>query len=111
MNHPAGRIGKRLILRVADLMLRGGAVPVVPPATLMPEVLVQLSAKGCGCVLVADAGGALLGIFTDGDLRRTLQSVRARSRGGCARVRAAVGCGCERACSRGVLLRARLCGC
>ena len=85
MNHPAGRIGKRLILRVADLMLRNGAVPVVAPGALMPDVLVQLSAKGCGCVLVADSEGSLLGIFTDGDLRRALQSVRARAR--CRRTR------------------------
>ena len=51
-------------------------MPVVAPATLMPEVLVELSGKGCGCVLVASADGQLEGIFTDGDLRRTLQQVR-----------------------------------
>ncbi|PSC71870.1 putative arabinose 5-phosphate isomerase [Micractinium conductrix] len=73
MNHPAGRIGKRLMLRVCDVMVRNGKVPVVLPETLMPEVLVELTSKGCGCVLVADADFRLVGIFTDGDLRRTLQ--------------------------------------
>ncbi|KAI3431313.1 hypothetical protein D9Q98_004371 [Chlorella vulgaris] len=73
MNHPAGRIGKRLILRVTDVMVGSSKMPVVPPATLMPQVLVELTSKGCGCVLVADAELRLFGIFTDGDLRRTLQ--------------------------------------
>lgn len=80
MNHPAGRIGKRLILRVADVMLRNGKVPVVQPETLMPEVLVELTSKSCGCVLVADAQQRLLGIFTDGDLRRSLQQCGAAGR-------------------------------
>lgn len=80
MNHPAGRIGKRLILRVADVMISNGKVPVVPPSTLMPEVLVELTSKGCGCVLVADEELRLVGIFTDGDLRRTLQQCGAEGR-------------------------------
>jgi hypothetical protein len=45
MNHPAGRIGKRLMLRVADVMIRNGAVPVVLPDMLMPQVLVELTGK------------------------------------------------------------------
>ena len=54
-----------------------GKVPVVSPHTLMPQVLVELTSKSCGCVLVADEGMRLCGIFTDGDLRRSLQQVRA----------------------------------
>jgi hypothetical protein len=50
-----------------------GKVPVVGPDTPMPAVLVELTSKGCGCVLVADDAQRLCGIFTDGDLRRTLQ--------------------------------------
>ncbi|PRW39284.1 putative arabinose 5-phosphate isomerase [Chlorella sorokiniana] len=80
MNHPAGRIGKRLMLRVADVMIRNGAVPVVLPDMLMPQVLVELTGKSCGCVLVADADLSLAGIFTDGDLRRTLQQCGADGR-------------------------------
>ena len=78
MNHPAGRIGKRLVLRVSDVMLVGDAIPTVPPATLVVEVLGELSAKGCGCVLVVQGRSRLLGTFTDGDLRRSLQSLGAK---------------------------------
>lgn len=79
MNHPAGRIGKRLILRVADIMLAGPEVPTVPPTAKITEVLGELSAKGCGCVLIVAPGStALLGTFTDGDLRRSLQSLGAQ---------------------------------
>ncbi|KAK9839852.1 hypothetical protein WJX81_006078 [Elliptochloris bilobata] len=74
MNHPSGRIGKRLMLRVADVMLTGSAVPRVPPHAAVMAVLGELTAKGVGCVLVVSGGGALLGTFTDGDLRRALQS-------------------------------------
>lgn len=73
-NHPAGRIGKRLLLRVCDVMLEGGAVPCVTPGTPVIDALPLLSAKGCGAVLVVD-GGCLVGTFTDGDLRRVVQAV------------------------------------
>ncbi|CAL8470454.1 g9996 [Coccomyxa elongata] len=74
MNHPAGRIGKRLILRVHDVMLTGSALPLAAPDTLIMESLKELTGKGVGCLLVVDpASGQLLGTFTDGDLRRTLQ--------------------------------------
>eukprot|EP00873_Tetraselmis_striata_P013855 jgi/Tetstr1/434119/TSEL_023263.t1 len=74
MNHPAGRIGKRLILRVQDCMLSGDKVPRVSPDMKVVDTLVELSGKGCGCVLVLDAENNLLGTFTDGDLRRALQA-------------------------------------
>ncbi|EIE27064.1 hypothetical protein COCSUDRAFT_11214 [Coccomyxa subellipsoidea C-169] len=74
MNHPAGRIGKRLILRVHDIMLTGPALPLAAPDTLIMEARIDLARKGVGCLLVVDpASGQLLGTFTDGDLRRTLQ--------------------------------------
>lgn len=73
MNHPAGRIGRRLILRVADVMLRCGDIPTIHPDTLVMDALGELTAKGLGCILVVDADGRLLGTFTDGDLRRSLQ--------------------------------------
>jgi len=74
MNHPAGRIGKRLILRVSDVMLTGEKVPKVAAHVKVVDTLVELSGKGCGCVLVVDGTNQLLGTFTDGDLRRALQS-------------------------------------
>eukprot|EP00873_Tetraselmis_striata_P013858 jgi/Tetstr1/434122/TSEL_023266.t1 len=74
MNHPAGRIGKRLMLSVTDVMISGENLPVVSPDMKVVDTLVELSGKGCGCVLVTDDSHTLLGTFTDGDLRRTLQA-------------------------------------
>ena len=76
MNHPAGRIGKRLILKVRDI-IKGGveALPMVEGSSKVVDVLVELSSKGKGCVLVVDSKESmrLQGVFTDGDLRRSLQ--------------------------------------
>lgn len=73
MNHPAGRIGKRLTLRVNDLMLKDSAIPLCRPPDKLFNTLVELSNKKCGCVLITDEHQRLQGIFTDGDLRRALQ--------------------------------------
>lgn len=72
-NHPSGRIGKRQILRVKDLMLQGDDLPLCSPEALLTEILVELSNKRSGCICVVDSNKHLLGIFTDGDLRRSLQ--------------------------------------
>ncbi len=73
MNHPAGKIGRRLTLRVKDLMLTGALVPTCSPNHRLVETLFELSNKRCGCVLIVDEQQVLKGIFTDGDLRRSLQ--------------------------------------
>ncbi|MBN4067113.1 KpsF/GutQ family sugar-phosphate isomerase [Simkania negevensis] len=73
-NHPAGSIGKRATLKVKDLMLCGEDVPLCRPHDLLVDVLVELSNKRCGCLVVADENKAMKGIFTDGDLRRALQA-------------------------------------
>jgi len=73
LNHPAGAIGKKATMRVADLMLREGALPLCGPDDLLKNVLVTLSEKRCGCILITK-GDQMLGIFTDGDLRRALQN-------------------------------------
>lgn len=75
MNHPAGKIGRRLTLRVKDLMLKGNDLPLCRPSDKLVDTLVELSNKRCGCVLIVDAEKYLLGIFTDGDLRRALQKL------------------------------------
>ena len=67
--HPGGMLGRRL-LRVLDIMHVGDAVPLVPPAARMSEAVLTMSAKSFGCVGVTDAEGRLVGIVTDGDLRR-----------------------------------------
>jgi arabinose-5-phosphate isomerase len=73
LNHPSGRIGKRITLKVKDLMLTGERIPLCSPEDKLGDVLVELSNKRCGCIVVADETRKLHGIFTDGDLRRSLQ--------------------------------------
>ncbi|HEY0386250.1 MAG TPA: KpsF/GutQ family sugar-phosphate isomerase [Pyrinomonadaceae bacterium] len=76
LNHPAGRIGKRLTLRVSDLMHGGEENPTIPAEAEWLEVIAAISRGGLGAVNVVDAEGALLGIITDGDLRRALQQIK-----------------------------------
>lgn len=71
--HPAGSLGKKL-LRVLDLMHSGDAIPRVPDSTPMPDVIYEMTRKGLGMTTVTDAQGKLLGIISDGDLRRLLQT-------------------------------------
>jgi arabinose-5-phosphate isomerase len=71
--HPGGSLGKKLILRVEDLMHSGDAVPLVQEETLMKEALFVITAKGLGVTGVCDSSGALKGVITDGDLRRSLE--------------------------------------
>ena len=71
-NHPAGAIGRALVLKVRDIMRTGDRLArVLPTATVMETVLAMTAAKG-GAAVVADASDRLVGIFTDGDFRRTL---------------------------------------
>ena len=67
--HPGGRLGRRL-MRVESLMQSGAAIPKVAPATAMPDVILEMSSKRLGMTCVTDEEGRLLGIVTDGDLRR-----------------------------------------
>ncbi len=76
INHPAGRLGKRLTLRVADLMHSGRDNPTVLPTATWLEVLSVLSEKSLGAVNVIDSEGNLLGIITDGDVRRWVQRIK-----------------------------------
>ena len=69
--HPAGALGKKL-LRVAELMHRGDAVPKVRESTPMSEVIYEMSRKGLGMTTVVDDAGRLCGVISDGDLRRLL---------------------------------------
>lgn len=70
--HPGGSLGRRLLLRVADIMHSGDAMPVVTPDLALGPTLVEMSGKGLGMAIVAGEDGELLGVFTDGDLRRSL---------------------------------------
>ena len=71
--HPGGSLGKKLLLRVEDMMHSGSAIPLVTEGTLMKEALFEITAKGLGITGVTDADGMLLGVITDGDLRRALE--------------------------------------
>ncbi|KAL6977003.1 putative arabinose 5-phosphate isomerase [Sarracenia purpurea var. burkii] len=73
-NHPAGRIGKSLIFKVKDVMKKQEELPVCREGDLIMDQLVELTSKGCGCLLVIDDQYHLIGTFTDGDLRRTLKA-------------------------------------
>lgn len=71
-SHPGGSLGRRLLLHVTDLMHSGAAVPAVTPDTLLSDALLEMTRKGLGMTAVVDNAGKVLGIYTDGDLRRTL---------------------------------------
>lgn len=71
--HPGGALGKKLILRVEDLMHKGEAVPLVKETTPMSEALFVITSKGLGITGVTGPAGDLTGIITDGDLRRALE--------------------------------------
>ena len=71
-SHPGGTLGKKLLLKVADVMRSGDALPRVSTSTPLADALLEISNKGLGMTTVTDDHGALAGIFTDGDLRRAL---------------------------------------
>ena len=71
--HPGGSLGKKLLLRVEDLMHRDDSIPLVGADTLMREALFEMTSKGLGIVGVLDEQGSLVGVITDGDLRRALE--------------------------------------
>ncbi|MGO4550591.1 KpsF/GutQ family sugar-phosphate isomerase [Lysobacter sp. 2RAF19] len=71
-SHPAGALGRRLLLHIRDVMHAGDEVPRVRETATLSETLVEMSRKRLGMSAVVDADGRLLGLYTDGDLRRTL---------------------------------------
>ncbi|MGE0385703.1 MAG: KpsF/GutQ family sugar-phosphate isomerase [Gammaproteobacteria bacterium] len=71
-SHPGGRLGRRLLLRLADIQHTGDAMPVVREDTLLRDALVEMTRKGLGVTAVVDGAGTVAGVFTDGDLRRAL---------------------------------------
>lgn len=75
-SHPAGTLGRRLLLHIADVMHAGDDVPKVRETASLSETLVEMSRKRLGMTAVVDGDGRLLGLFTDGDLRRTLDDQR-----------------------------------
>ena len=77
--HPGGRLGRRL-LRVRDIMHTGHETPLISPGAPMSEAILVMTAKSFGCIGVCDSGGRLVGVITDGDLRRHMdRSLLART--------------------------------
>jgi arabinose-5-phosphate isomerase len=74
MSHPSGSLGKRLLLRVTDVMQSGDAVPAVTADVPLTAGLMEMTEKGLGMTAIVDADGRVAGIFTDGDLRRALDA-------------------------------------
>jgi arabinose-5-phosphate isomerase len=71
-SHPGGSLGRKLLLKIGDIMHRDEAMPAVSPDTLLRDALLEMSHKGLGMTTIISSEGDLLGVFTDGDLRRTL---------------------------------------
>jgi len=71
--HPGGALGRRLLTHVSDVMRTGESIPSVPEAASFFDVLLEMSRKGMGMSAIVDSNRKVLGIFTDGDLRRTLE--------------------------------------
>ncbi len=74
MSHPSGSLGKRLLLHVSDVMRSGAAMPCVTPDVMLRDGLMEMTEKGLGMTAIVDADMKILGIFTDGDLRRAFDA-------------------------------------
>ena len=74
ISHPGGNLGRRLLVKVKDVMHCGDAIPKVMTGTTLPEALLEMSSKGFGLTTIIGKSGELLGVFSDGDLRRTIDS-------------------------------------
>ncbi|AMO23228.1 KpsF/GutQ family sugar-phosphate isomerase [Ramlibacter solisilvae] len=72
-SHPGGSLGRKLLTHLSDVMRTGEAVPQVSPDTSFTDLMREMSAKGLGASAIVDAQGKVLGIFTDGDLRRLIE--------------------------------------
>lgn len=76
ISHPGGSLGKRLLITVQDLMHSGNAMPVVQDSNLVLDALVVMTQKGLGMTCVVNAQNVLIGVYTDGDIRRTLSQLK-----------------------------------
>lgn len=74
-SHPGGALGRRLLTRVADIMRTGDALPTVPHGASVLEAVAEISRKRLGMTAIVDQAGTVLGVFTEGDLRRLIERV------------------------------------
>ena len=73
-SHPSGSLGKRLLLRVSDVMRTGDRIPAVNAGVMLRDALLEMTDKGLGMTAIVDDQNSILGVYTDGDLRRTLDA-------------------------------------
>ncbi len=71
-SHPGGALGRKLLLRVSDIMRKGKEIPKVSQSISVREALLEMSSKALGMTCITDANGSLMGVYTDGDLRRSI---------------------------------------
>lgn len=74
MHHPGGSLGRRLLMHVSDVMVTGDRVPKVSADAMLTAAIMEMSRKGLGMTAIVEADGTLSGVFSDGDLRRVLES-------------------------------------
>ena len=74
--HPGGSLGRKLLYLVEDVMYKGETLPIVSESTCMRDVIVEMTSKALGITCVVDASGMLIGVLTDGDLRRLLERIQ-----------------------------------
>ena len=73
MSHPGGTLGRKLLLKISDLMHKGERLPRVSPQASLSDALLEMTRKGLGMTAIVDAQDQVVGVYTDGDLRRTLE--------------------------------------
>tara|TARA_R110002073_G_scaffold336505_1_gene534319 strand:+ start:118412 stop:119380 length:969 start_codon:yes stop_codon:yes gene_type:complete len=73
LSHPGGTLGRRLLLRVEDVMHAGERLPIISDGASIADALLEMTSKGLGMTAIVDSNNALTGVFTDGDLRRMLE--------------------------------------
>ncbi len=73
-SHPGGALGRKLLTHVSDVMRSGDGIPAVPPEAGFSALMREMSAKGLGAAAIVDPAGKVLGVFTDGDLRRRIEA-------------------------------------
>jgi len=74
LSHPGGSLGRKLLMTVSDLMCKEAQVPIISGTRLVPDALMEITSKGLGMTSVVDEHGKMIGVFTDGDLRRLLDA-------------------------------------
>ena len=74
-NHPGGKLGKTLNLKISDVMKRGKSIPILADNKKLKDALIEMTNKNMGCVIISNKNNEAVGFFTDGDLRRSINKL------------------------------------